>query len=414
MESIFHLESSFHDIYDENIRSKIEKMLQNPREIEEKNEGIWSLMAAHESGYHVYEMKYEEYEKEATKIVTAYSYNYREIANKNFDEPWIEINGEDITFFSKNPAFNLKLDDHIYYKIGRLVDLQNNRINEALLRMFDLINMRDIMEECIAEKPEAILKNEDETIKDIRKWKSLIELSHALDMEISYKWAERTEKNVIEDIIEAQKNGWYKDGYITNNQIKKLMQARNNARDELNSINANGELTDEQWDRAVELEDLIKQYTEQIAKEFENERELRKKQRNSIEDLEQEVQKSSIEDQELPLEEQVEEIIENLEQEDTENPIEEQEFSVEEQIEEPTENWENKSQENSVEKQEFPVEETFKKEISNPKEIFLYARQYTEVPEATPIKKKWKEIIIEKIKELAQKGKDAIENFFNR
>ncbi len=39
---------------------------------------------------------------------------------------------------------------------------------------------------------------------------------------------------------------------------------------------------------------------------------------------------------------------------------------------------------------------------------------YTNVPMATPVKKKWREIIAIKIKELAQKGKETIENWLNR
>ena len=39
---------------------------------------------------------------------------------------------------------------------------------------------------------------------------------------------------------------------------------------------------------------------------------------------------------------------------------------------------------------------------------------HTNVPMATPVKKKWREIIAIKIKELAQKGKETIENWFNR
>ena len=45
-------------------------------------------------------------------------------------------------------------------------------------------------------------------------------------------------------------------------------------------------------------------------------------------------------------------------------------------------------------------------------QFFKTSNDYTNVPMATPIKKKWKEIIAEKIKELANKGKDAIDNMF--
>ena len=158
-----------------------------------------------------------------------------------------------------------------------------------------------------------------------------------------------------------------------------------------------------------------------------------------------------------------EEILENLEQEIKEmqehkNPTEKQEFQVEKPIEEVIENLEQENRENSTEKEDEKYvyiynskfgnnmiisdkkirqteqEEELKqldysekslKETTDAQQNKIYSQEYatdffkkaklyTNVPSAVPIKKKWREIITEKIKELAQKGKDTIENLFDR
>ena len=441
------------EMEDYKIKSKIENIIQTPRKIEEKNEGMWLLKASHELGHHVYEMEYEGSKKETTKIVTANAYDYRAINSRNFGEPWIEINEKNITFFSNNPKLELKLDNHIQYKVGKLLDLQNNRVNETLLRMFELIGMKDNIKEYIAKKPEAIIKSEEETIKDVEKWNTLVELAYGLHKSFSYEQLEKMGENNIKNEIEAIRNGWKN---ITNDQIEQLKQERSKAKEELESINAINNLTDEQWNRAVDLEDLIKQYTQQINEEIENEKNRREETKENttqepevqaeepieqvIENLEQGVQENTTQEPEVQAEKPIEQVAEDLEQGAQENTTKEPEVQAEEPIEQVMEDLEQETEENTTNEPEIQVEEPIedviedlehetrddsidtkkvseklvKEEIKNSENIFLDARRYTEVPAATPIKKKWREIIVEKIKELAQKGKDAIENFFNR
>ena len=415
-----------------NIKYKIEEMLEKPREVEDKNNQVWTLKVLHESGHHIYEMGFDDEKREATKIITANAYDYRAINNREFDEPWIEINGDDVTFNSKSPNFSLKLDSHIQIQVRRIMQLQNNKINDAVLRMFELVGMKEVINKELSKYPDGAIKTDDETEKDIGKWKSLMEKSYTLNRNLSYEQAESISTYDIEDILEARKNGWVG---ISNNKIEELKGLRRTAKEELGNINAKGELTDEQWNRACDLEDKIQDCTEKIKEEMEKEKVARTQQEDEQEPIQTDSTKKIEEDNQKQTTDELEEkeeLLTNLNEEIDEKEQEDEkiETEVEENItteieesnpeiatDEPIEKVHNMEKE-TTHRQPDKEKETVKtnqglseKEASK---ILKEFNAHTNVPMATPVKKKWREIIAIKIKELAQKGKETIDNWLNR
>ena len=58
--------------------------------------------------------------------------------------------------------------------------------------------------------------------------------------------------------------------------------------------------------------------------------------------------------------------------------------------------------------------ECTEEKISDPAEFLKEASENTRNPKAYPIKKKWTQILQDKINEIINKVKDAIDSFFNR
>ena len=312
-----------------NIKYKIEEMLEKPREVEDKNNQVWTLKVLHESGHHIYEMGFDDEKREATKIITANAYDYRAINNREFDEPWIEINGDDVTFNSKSPNFSLKLDSHIQIQVRRIMQLQNNKINDAVLRMFELVGMKEVINKELSKYPDGAIKTDDETEKDIGKWKSLMEKSYTLNRNLSYEQAESISTYDIEDILEARKNGWVG---ISNNKIEELKGLRRTAKEELGNINAKGELTDEQWNRACDLEDKIQDCTEKIKEEMEKEKVARTQQEDEQEPIQTDSTKKIEEDNQNQTTDELEEkeeLLTNLNEEIDEKEQEDEKIETE-------------------------------------------------------------------------------------
>lgn len=235
------------------IKSKIDKMLNTNREIEDENNGIWRLKAAHEYGYHIYEIEWLESERDTTKIVTAYACEPSSIINKDFEEPWIEIYEDNITLCSKEPQLNLQVDNHIQYLVGNLLNLQNNRINDTLLRMFELIGMRDAIEKQIEKKEPGKDKTNEETIKDLNYWNKLIRKAY-------------------------DRHNPRKREKLTNSKVQELEKNRELAQQKLDEINAKDTgygLSDDLWNQAVDLEEMIEQYNHEIEEAIEKEEEIR-------------------------------------------------------------------------------------------------------------------------------------------
>mgnify|MGYP004525346849 FL=1 len=389
-----------------NIKYKIEEMLEKPREVEDKNNQVWTLKVLHESGHHIYEMGFDDEKREATKIITANAYDYRAINNREFDEPWIEINGDDVTFNSKSPNFSLKLDSHIQIQVRRIIQLQNNKINDAVLRMFELVGMKEVINKELSKYPDGDIKTDDETEKDIGKWKSLMEKSYTLNRNLSYEQAESISTYDIEDILEARKNGWVG---ISNNKIEELKGLRRTAKEELGNINAKGELTDEQWNRACDLEDKIQDCTEKIKEEMEKEKVARTQQEDEQEPIQTDSTKKIEEDNQNQTTDELEEkeeLLTNLNEEIDEK--EQEDEKIETEVEENITTHRQPDKEKETVKTNQGLSE---KEASK---ILKEFNAHTDVPMATPVKKKWREIIAIKIKELAQKGKETIDNWLNR
>ena len=389
-----------------NIKYKIEEMLEKPREVEDKNNQVWTLKVLHESGHHIYEMGFDDEKREATKIITANAYDYRAINNREFDEPWIEINGDDVTFNSKSPNFSLKLDSHIQIQVRRIMQLQNNKINDAVLRMFELVGMKEVINKELSKYPDGAIKTDDETEKDIGKWKSLMEKSYTLNRNLSYEQAESISTYDIEDILEARKNGWVG---ISNNKIEELKGLRRTAKEELGNINAKGELTDEQWNRACDLEDKIQDCTEKIKEEMEKEKVARTQQEDEQEPIQTDSTKKIEEDNQNQTTDELEEkeeLLTNLNEEIDEK--EQEDEKIETEVEENITTHRQPDKEKETVKTNQGLSE---KEASK---ILKEFNAHTNVPMATPVKKKWREIIAIKIKELAQKGKETIDNWLNR